>query len=93
MILLLSFIFLPFFSGIGSTGNVTYGGVTYYCDLCPGGTACEATGLTGYSAGVSEKVSEFLLFLLLSYLLFWCFFCITFYCFILLFFVILGHFL
>ena len=30
---------------------MTYGGVTYYCDLCPGGTACELTGLLGNSSG------------------------------------------
>ena len=30
---------------------MTYGGVTYYCDLCPGGTACELTGLAGSSSG------------------------------------------
>jgi hypothetical protein len=27
----------------------SYQGLTYHCDLCPGGTACEVTGLSTYN--------------------------------------------
>ena len=29
-----------------AVGNVTYGGLKYFCDLCPSGMACESTGLS-----------------------------------------------
>jgi hypothetical protein len=64
------FYFTVFFPGVGSTGNITYGGVTYHCDLCPGGKACESTGLTGYSAGVWEG-GGFIRFVLFCFVLFY----------------------
>ena len=43
---------------VGATGNVTYGGLKYFCDLCPGGVACDATGLVASNAGETREIGD-----------------------------------
>ena len=43
---------------VGATGNVTYGGLKYFCDLCPGGVACDTTGLVASNSGETREIGD-----------------------------------
>jgi hypothetical protein len=52
----------------GSKGNVTYGGINFFCYLCPAGKVCDGVGLTTYTgtcgagywcSGLADVISFF----------------------------------